>query len=240
MSEKPYTARHILIIKKLEETTYATHKEIESYIKNKAEYATDLSLQKGFSIKTLQRDINDIGAHIGIEITYSRANKAYFISDRTGEDANFDKVLDAFFESSLFRMTNKDVFKFIFSEKYKPKGAENLDKIIKAIKSKFQITFSYQNLWGETSGKITQRIVAPYALKEFKNRWYLLAQDLKDPKDTRVKSYGLDRLTNLEITDKNFEYPKDYDVSERFKDFFGIVNPLDMKPEKIVLLLKVG
>ena len=98
MSEKPYTARHILIIKKLEETTYATHEEIESYIKNKAEYAVDLSLQKGVSKKTLQRDINDIGAHRGIEIKYSRAHKAYFISDRMGEDESFKKVLDAFFE----------------------------------------------------------------------------------------------------------------------------------------------
>ena len=243
MSEKPYTARHILILKSLETTksgltTYATLKQIERYVINKAKDATDERLQKGFSIKTFQRDIKDIEIHRGVEIKYSKAEKGYFISDRSGQDANLQKMLDTFFESSLFRMMNKDVSKFIFLEKHKPKGAENLEKIIKAIKSKFQITFSYQNLWGETSGKITQRLVAPYALKEFKNRWYLLAQDLKDPKDTRVKSYGLDRLTYLEITDKSFEYPKDYDVSERFKDYFGIVNPLDMKPQKIVLLFE--
>lgn len=48
---------------------------------------------------------------------------------------------------------------------------------------------------------ISQRNAEPYALKEFKGRWYLLA---KDRKDYQIKTFGLDRIQELEITNKNF------------------------------------
>ncbi len=242
MSKKTFISRYLLIIGKLQTpsntTYYATYEQLNDYIKRRADDLQDEDLKNGILLRTFQRDLNDIRNLFKINIEYSKKEEGYFISDKNAEDASFQRMLDAFYEFSSFRITNKDVSKFIFLEKHKPKGAENLEKITKAIKSKFQITFSYQNLWGDTGGKTTQRTVAPYALKEFKNRWYVLAKDLKDPKDTRVKSFGLDRIEDLKITDKSFEYPKDYDVSERFKDYFGIFNPLDMKPQKIVLLFE--
>ena len=47
-----------------------------------------------------------------------------------------------------------------------------------------------------------------YALKEFKNRWYVVARDAGDG---LVKSFALDRLSDLEITGKSFLYPKEFD-----------------------------
>ncbi len=79
---------------------------------------------------------------------------------------------------------------------------------------------------------MTQRNVEPYALKEFKNRWYILANDLKD---NQVKSFALDRLTNLEITKKRFQYPNDFNVNEHFKYCFGIISPNDLKLHEIIL-----
>ena len=71
-----------------------------------------------------------------------------------------------------------------------------------------------------------------YALKEFKNRWYVVARDAGDG---LVKSFALDRLSDLEITGKSFLYPKEFDVEEEYRHFFGIIIPLGQQPEEVVL-----
>ncbi|HEY1008579.1 MAG TPA: WYL domain-containing protein, partial [Daejeonella sp.] len=68
------------------------------------------------------------------------------------------------------------------------------------------------------------RQVHPYALKEFRGRWYILAKDLKD---NRIKTFGLDRIQYLEITKKRFTFPSDLNVGELFRNCFGIINPDD-------------
>ena len=118
---------------------------------------------------------------------------------------------------------------YIHFEKRHPQGTENLYGLLHAIKNKVQITFSYQKFWED---EISQRIAEPYALKEFKNRWYVLANDLKDRK---VKSFALDRLSDLEITKKKFQLPNDFNVSEHFRYCFGIISPNDHKPQEIIL-----
>ena len=79
---------------------------------------------------------------------------------------------------------------------------------------------------------MSQRTAEPYALKEFKNRWYVLANDLKDNK---VKSFALDRLTELEITRKKFQLPIDFDVNEHYKYCFGIISPNEHQPQEVIL-----
>src|SRR5690606_6140821 len=79
----------------------------------------------------------------------------------------------------------------IHFENRKPLGTENLFGLIHAIKNRLNIMFTYQKFWED---EMTHRSVEPYALKEFKSRWYVLA---KDHKDNNIKSFALDRLTNL-------------------------------------------
>ena len=79
---------------------------------------------------------------------------------------------------------------------------------------------------------MTRRSVEPYALKEFKNRWYILA---KDHKDNKIKSFALDRLSNLEITNRSFIYPEDYNIEESYRYCFGIISPNEEEPQEIIL-----
>lgn len=44
-------------------------------------------------------------------------------------------------------------------------------------------------------------------------------------KDSKVKSFALDRLNILEIGKKKFTYPSDFDVNEHYKNCFGIISP---------------
>ncbi len=101
--------------------------------------------------------------------------------------------------------------------------------LLHAIKNQVQINFTYKKYWED---ELTERIVEPYALKEFKNRWYVLANDLKG---NQVKSFALDRLTDLEITKRKFQFPNDFNINDHYKYCFGIISPNGHKPQEVIL-----
>lgn len=230
MSKRGYISRYLLILKKLKAKPYSTYKELQDYINNQFEYLQmqDDTLNIGFSKRTLQRDIHEIGNIFGIDIEYSNQRKGYFISQNETENMNFQRMIEAF---DMFNSLNlaQDLTPFIHLEKRRPQGTGNLYGLLHAIKNKLQIKFSYQKFWED---EITQRTAEPYALKEFKNRWYILA---KDSKDGNIKSFALDRLTNLEITNRTFESPRTYNIEESYRYCFGIISPTEEEPQEIIL-----
>jgi len=230
MSKRGYISRYMLIIKKLKVKSYTTYEELQSYIDNQFEYlnSNDDTLSIGFSKRTLQRDLKDIRNLFGIDIEYSKSNKGYFISHNEAENMNFQRMMEAF---DLFNSLNaaQGMTPYIHLEKRRPQGTENLYGLLHAIKNRFKIKFSYQKFWEE---EVTQRSAEPYALKEFKNRWYIMA---KDSRDSSIKSFALDRLSNLEITNQTFHYPNNYNIEERYRYCFGIISPNNEEPQNIIL-----
>ena len=188
----------------------------------------DETLSIGFSLRTLQRDIKEIREIFGVDIEYSKSQKGYFISQGNMENMNFQRMMEAF---DLFNSLNlaRDLNPFILLEKRKPQGTENLYGLLHAIKNRLKVKFTYQK-YGEYEP--SNRTTDPYALKEFKNRWYLIT---KDNRDGKVKTFPLDRLTDLEITTRTFNIPKDYNAEERFRYSFGIICPDDQEPQEIIL-----
>jgi len=220
----------MLIIKKLQSNPYSTFEEIRGYIFHKLEYMQmmDDNLVMGVSIRTFQRDIREIRNMFGIDITYCRSQKGYYILQTEMENMNFQRMMEAF---DIFNSLNlaKDLQPYIHLEKRRAYGTENIFGLLHAIRIRNRIAFTYHKFWDESTGK---RITDPYALKEFKNRWYLIARDTGDG---RVKSFALDRLSELEFTGDIFDYPKGFDIEEKYRHFFGIISPFNQKPEKVVL-----
>jgi predicted DNA-binding transcriptional regulator YafY len=230
MSKRGYISRYLLILKKLKLKPYSTYEELQAYIENQFDYLQmqDDTLSIGFSKRTLQRDIKEIRNVFGIDIEYSKSNKGYFISQNETENMNFQRMMEAF---DMFNSLNlaQDLTPFIHMEKRRPQGTENLYGLLHAIKNKLQIKFTYQKFWEDEN---SQRLVEPYVLKEFKNRWYIMA---KDSKDKNIKSFALDRLTNLEITNQPYQYPDNYNIEQNYRYCFGIISPNDEEPQDIIL-----
>jgi len=230
MSKRGYISRYLLILKKLKVKPYSTYEELQAYIENQFDYLQmqDDNLQIGFSKRTLQRDIKEIRNVFGNDIEYSKSQKGYFINQNENENMNFQRMMEAF---DMFNSLNlaQDLTPFIHLEKRRPQGTENLYGLLHAIQNRLQIKFTYQKFWEE---ELSQRFVEPYALKEFKNRWYLMA---KDSKDNNIKSFALDRLTNLEITNQNYQYPANYSIEQSYRYCFGIISPNDEEPQDIIL-----
>jgi predicted DNA-binding transcriptional regulator YafY len=75
----------------------------------------------------------------------------------------------------------------IHFENRKAAGTENLHELLHAIQNNLQVTFQYQKYWDE---KPTLKTVSPYALKEFRNRWYLVGEDTSYTNSGSMPSTG--------------------------------------------------
>jgi proteasome accessory factor B len=102
--------------------------------------------------------------------------------------------------------------------------------LIHAIKNQLEVNFLHEKYWDEDQDR-KLRTVHSIALKEARGRWYLIALDTKD---TRIKTFGLDRIFDLEITRKKFEPIKNYNPEEVFQHSFGILSD-ENEPQKVVL-----
>lgn len=223
MSKRESIARYSLIIKKLRKQP-ADFEEISKYLSLESELQ---EYNFNVSKRTFQRDLDDIRSLYNIDIVYDFSRKVYFIDFEEQPEIS-ERILEAFDTFNALNISDR-LSSYIHFEKRRPQGTENLYGLLHAIKNKVQIAFSYQKFWED---EMSQRTAEPYALKEFKNRWYVLANDLKDNK---VKSFALDRLTELEITRKKFQLPIDFDVNEHYKYCFGIISPNEHQPREVIL-----
>lgn len=223
MSKRESIARYSLIIKKLRKLP-SSFSEISDYL---AEESRLQGYKFDVSKRTFQRDLADIRVVYNIDIQYDYSKRVYYIDFDEQPEVN-ERILEAFDIFNALNITDR-LSNHIHFEKRRPQGTENLYELLHAIKSGVQISFFYQK-FGED--EITHRITEPYALKEFKNRWYLLAKVVNDQ---QVKSFALDRLTGLKIAKKKNRLPSDFNVDEHFKYCFGIISPNEHSPQEVIL-----
>lgn len=223
MTKRESVLRYIHIMNRLRKGP-ATFEQIDRYLALQSELQ-EVCLNT--SKRQFQRDLNDLKSIFEVEVKYDPVLRMYLIHE------------EEFSEMSKRRMEALDTFNAlkigqsstlsIHFEKRKPKGTENLHGLLHAIHNRLLVSFTYQKYWDE---QMTQRLVEPYALKEFKNRWYLLAID---PKDRQVKSFAFDRITELEITNQRFIPSDTLDVNEYYKYCFGIISPTDHELAEVIL-----
>lgn len=96
-----------------------------------------------------------------------------------------------------------------------PAGVEFLNTIIRAIRTNHRLLIGYKKF--QTEGY--EKVVCPYALKLFRQRWYLLAQN----DENQMRIYALDRITMMELTDDTFEIPVDFSAQTYFSEYFGVL-----------------
>lgn len=190
--------------------------EIESEI-----LGEDLTISK----RTFQRDIDTIRSLYNINILYDRSQQVYRIDSSEAPEAH-ELILEAFDTLNALDISSR-IAQYIHFEKRKPKGTVHLRDLLNAVRQHVEVKFIYHKFWENI---FTNRHVKPYALKEFRNRWYLMALD-----DQKIKSFALDRMSELEVLKKKFSYPDDFDVNEYYENCFGIVAPNAPQPEEVIL-----
>lgn len=77
-----------------------------------------------------------------------------------------------------------------------------------------------------------QRIISPYIIKEYDNRWFLICWD-----HTRedIRNFALDRLLEIEKEPVRYHKDPDFDASQYFENIIGVTLPKNQKIEEVVL-----
>ena len=229
MSKKQFAKRYLLIINKLRRTP-ASFKDILLYLKSQSELEEQ---QYDISLRTFQRDLADIASIYNVEITYNRAQNVYEITHDQSDDRS-ERIIESFELLNALNLSNR-YSEHLILEKRKPLGTEHLYGLLHAIKNNLEVHFMHQKYWDETDKQ--SRIAQPLALKESRNRWYLVATDTRDQK---IKTFGLDRMSNLEIQSNTFKVDSTFNADTYFQDSFGIINSGSEKPQKVVLSFTVS
>ena len=108
-----------------------------------------------------------------------------------------------------------------------PSGGEKLQQVIKAMKENRMISLTYRR-YGSSDKTYT---LAPYCVKLFRQRWYLVARF----EGSMFKTYSFDRIESVELLDEKFKMDENFEATEFFSDSYGIVVDDKMAPERIVL-----
>lgn len=111
-------------------------------------------------------------------------------------------------------------------------GVQHFKKLIQAIASNHKLSFLKENYYGGTNKAYT---VSPLCLKEYANRWYLIAVV---EGETDIKNFGIDRLSKIEI--QNTKSLKIDDFKTQLKQYEDVVGlnyseSVNATPEKIVI-----
>ena len=93
-------------------------------------------------------------------------------------------------------------------------------------------------------------LFAPYCIKLFKPRWYVLGQfERKAEKDESpmrrtglpkgfieyFRMFSFDRIQEIELTDEKFEIAPDFSAEEYFQDYYGAMVSDSVKRERVVV-----
>ena len=108
-----------------------------------------------------------------------------------------------------------------------PSGQRFLTQIIEAMRDSHTLEISYQSFWNNTPRTFE---VAPYCVKVFHQRWYVVACSTSDD---QLRIYALDRIRELRTSEHLFILPDDFDPQAYFANSFGIAVDESYKPEQV-------
>ena len=227
MSKETFLTRFSLIIKRLERGP-ASFDELAGFLERESGLqGKDFTL----TIRTLQRDIRHILEQFDIEIVNERkGDKRYYIRSRPEETIQSQRLIEAFDLLQLIR-ASRGMNRYVYFEPRQPAGLEHFSGLLYACSNRKIVNFCHTKFWEDV---LTERTVHPLALRESRGRWYLLAVDTKDRK---IKTFGLDRITDLDISKTSFREKYDLDPARMFEHSFGIINDEKGKPRRIELQL---
>ncbi len=164
-----------------------------------------------------------------INIRCNQSTFEYYIdeSDTTGLENVTDWLLNTASMSNILTDA-RDISDRVILENV-PSARQFLSPLIAAMKENSVIRFNYSPF--SRTGTPKPVILEPYFLKIFRQRWYMTGRNIKENK---IKTYALDRMSDLTVSSEHFTLPADFDPSEYFRHSFGIVFSQG-EPKKVTL-----
>jgi predicted DNA-binding transcriptional regulator YafY len=152
-----------------------------------------------------------------ISLKCNRSTFEYYIDEEESEnDSRMQQwLLDSMSMSGMLS-NSRDISHRIVLENV-PSARQYLLVVIDAMRDNQRIKFSYKSY--KRVNAVDGIVIEPYFVKIFKQLWYVVGMNVKDG---MIKTYALDRMSKLVITQDTFKMPEGFDPVDFFKDCFGI------------------
>lgn len=201
-----------IILEQVSERHYPSYDDIISHLNDRG-YQT--------SLRSVQRYMRDIRDEFGIEITYNRGKKGFYVDlEQSVDFEEFMRFLGLVQQASVISETlaqGKEKIKYIqFDKVGTMRGISLLQPVLDAIQNSKKIQFIHHSYWKETK---TEYTVRPVGIKQFEGRWYLIA--LLENED-EFRHFGMDRIFDLKTLSKTFKRPKGLDTKKAYDDIIGL------------------
>ncbi len=191
---------------------------------------SDISEGKPLARRTFFHYRDGVEEMFDINIQCDKSTFEYYIDDSGSEENARLKswLVDSVSLSGMLSNAH-DISGRIILENV-PSAREHLPVIIDALKQNHRIGFSYKSY---TRSRPTDGVVLePYFVKIFKQLWYVIGYNVKDGK---IKTYALDRISDLNIlAQEHFKMPEGFSPAAFFSDCFGITTNQN-EPKRITL-----
>mgnify|MGYP001028721854 FL=1 len=154
-----------------------------------------------------------------IEIKCDPSTFEYYIED-DGDDGKTARVTEWLLNSTVTNdvLTNsRDVADRIFLEDV-PSARRFLAPVIDALRQHLPVRFDYHSY--TRSSPTPGVVLEPYFLKIFRQRWYVTGRNRADK---RIKTYALDRMSELSIVADPFRPDPAFDAAAYAAPSFGII-----------------
>lgn len=110
-------------------------------------------------------------------------------------------------------------------------GMEHLDNLFTAIKEKIALHITYQPFAKEPY----EQAVHPYLLKEYRNRWFLIA---RNNENNMLSTLALDRIKSVKIAKAAYKENDLFDPVTYFNNLIGVTFPVGKEVSNVVLKVK--
>lgn len=171
--------------------------------------------------RTLDRYFSNLRNDYGLKLDYNSTHRGYFIESEKEVLTNFFKFAELSAMAEIFEKGTKDYHSFqkwvMPEDSSNFKGVDNIQLVVKALSLKHQLSFKKENY---NSDNIKEYVVSPLFIKEYLNRWYLVAV----PKGiAEIRNFGMDRISNLKIVNTKAESRDKYESQiDNYKDIVGL------------------
>ncbi|MFC2126151.1 helix-turn-helix transcriptional regulator [Bacteroidota bacterium] len=217
--------RLFTLIELIHRRPYITIEEILDFFSDK-----DIDISE----RTIRRYFQYCRDYFNIDIAYDRYKKGFFINEETSLDVS--NVIEFIKRTSISKLldthllpVSKDPYIFPDTTGHYFKGTEQLSLLIEAIRNHQIIEFQYEKFRVE-GNLIEHKILKPHFIKEASFKWYLVGLY---PNDELPRAFGVDRISDIEITDKTFTPVKDLHDKMHFDYGIGVEVPQDIKSTEI-------
>lgn len=212
--------RYIWLIDLIYSAGYITREEID---RRWSRASLNFDHESMIPERTFHRYKDAIQEMFQIDIRYNKS-RGYYIENT--EDIQRDELrqwlIGTFAVENLIGESS-ELRRHILLEDI-PSGQRHLTPIIEAMRDGVKIRIMYQSFH---SAEPSTFILAPYCVRVFRQRWYVLGTS---EKGKELRLYGLDRILNTERTTTPFVLPQNFDAEAFFANGYGVTVD-ERKPE---------